>query len=109
MSRSIAGSRSAGRRRRDESQGVHRGPWSRPGRRGAAGADQHDVLDRLGARQLVAQQLQPLGRRHQHPHGAVAEDVRDLLGRSNGLTGTNTPPAAEVPKIAATVSIRLSR
>ena len=30
-------------------------------------------------------------------------------GRRSGLTGTNTPPAAEIPKMEATVSIRLSR
>ena len=57
-----------------------------------------------------AQQREALGRGDEHANAAVVEDVRDLPGlQEQRVDGTNTPPAAEVPKIDTTVSIRLSR
>ena len=43
------------------------------------GAEQNHVLDRR-VMQLLAQDLQALGRRDEHAHAAVGEDVGHLLG-----------------------------
>ena len=57
----------------------------------------------------VREQRQPLGRRDEHAHVAVAQDVGDLLGLEQRIERNEHATGRAAPKDATTVSKRLSR
>ena len=92
------------------SRGDHGDTVMSPGADGSSsGVDQDDVLDRGLA---ASSSVRVAKRSVDVTSTRTSQSARmyaTCLGRSRGLIGTKTPPAADVPKIAATVSMRLSR
>ena len=96
---------------RSRSQAPSSTPYALAGIVVSLATHEHDVLEVPGSlRGRRCEQCQPVGRGDEDAtRRSRAGCGRPAAARSSGFTGTKTPPAADAPKIAATVSIRLSR